>query len=140
MQEVFRIVAGMRGEGMSVLLVEQNVRASLEIADQAFVLDHGVMAWSGTAAELAADEERIQSLAGASAEEWRFEDALTAEESVALSSPDGGGGVGRRAGSPPSESLCYCIAKGDMGPASEYRERGNVEPCAICVGEEFPWC
>ena len=69
---------------MSVLLVEQNVRASLEIADQAYVLDHGVMVWSGTAAELAADEERIQSLAGASAEEWTFDDDLTPQESVAL--------------------------------------------------------
>ena len=43
-----------------------------------------VMAWSGQAAELAADEERIQSLAGASAEEWRFDDALTTEETEAL--------------------------------------------------------
>ncbi len=83
-REVFRIVAGMREDGMSVLLVEQNVRASLEIADQAYVLDHGVMTWSGAAAELAADEERIQSLAGASAEEWTFDDDLTPQESVAL--------------------------------------------------------
>lgn len=83
-REVFRIVASMRDDGMSVLLVEQNVRASLEIADQANVLDHGVMVWSGTAAELAADEERIQSLAGASAEEWTFDDELTAREAEAL--------------------------------------------------------
>lgn len=83
-REVFRIVASMRDDGMSVLLVEQNVRASLEIADQAYVLDHGVMVWSGTAAELAADEERIQSLAGASAEEWTFDDELTAQEAEAL--------------------------------------------------------
>ena len=69
---------------MSVLLVEQNVRASLEIADEAYVLDHGVMVWSGQAAELAADEERIQALAGASAEEWRFDDTLTTEETEAL--------------------------------------------------------
>jgi branched-chain amino acid transport system ATP-binding protein len=84
-REVFRIVANMRDDGMSVLLVEQNVRASLEIADQAYVLDHGVMVWNGTAAGLAADEERIQSLAGASAEEWTFDDELTAQEAEALS-------------------------------------------------------
>jgi len=83
-QEVFRIVASMRENGMSVLLVEQNVRASLEIADHAYVLDHGIMAWSGAAAELAADEERIQSLAGASAEEWNFDDALTPQENRAF--------------------------------------------------------
>jgi len=69
-REVFRIVAQMRAEGISVLLVEQNVRMSLEIADHAYVLDHGHVVYSGPARELAADEARVQSLAGASAEEW----------------------------------------------------------------------
>jgi branched-chain amino acid transport system ATP-binding protein len=69
-REVFRIVAQMRSEGISVLLVEQNVRMSLEIADQAYVLDDGHVVYSGSARELAADETRVQSLAGASAEEW----------------------------------------------------------------------
>ncbi|MBV8577832.1 MAG: ABC transporter ATP-binding protein, partial [Acetobacteraceae bacterium] len=74
-QEVLRVVAQMRAEGISVLLVEQNVRASLEIADHAFVLDHGVMVWSGTAAELASDEDHIHSLAGASADRWSLDAA-----------------------------------------------------------------
>jgi branched-chain amino acid transport system ATP-binding protein len=69
-REVFRIVAQMRTEGISVLLVEQNVRMSLEIADHAYVLDDGHVVYSGPARELAADETRVQSLAGASAEEW----------------------------------------------------------------------
>jgi branched-chain amino acid transport system ATP-binding protein len=69
-REVFRIVAQMRREGISVLLVEQNVRMSLEIADHAYVLDDGSVVYSGPAKELAADEARVQSLAGASAEEW----------------------------------------------------------------------
>jgi branched-chain amino acid transport system ATP-binding protein len=69
-REVFRIVAQMRDEGISVLLVEQNARISLEIADYAYVLDNGSMVYSGPARELAADEARVQSLAGASAEEW----------------------------------------------------------------------
>jgi branched-chain amino acid transport system ATP-binding protein len=67
-REVFRIVAQMRAEGISVLLVEQNVRMSLEIADHAYVLDDGQVVYSGPARELAADEARVQSLAGASAE------------------------------------------------------------------------
>jgi branched-chain amino acid transport system ATP-binding protein len=69
-REVFRIVAQMRAAGIAVLLVEQNVRMSLEIADYAYVLDNGRVVYSGPAGELAADEARVQSLAGASAEEW----------------------------------------------------------------------
>jgi branched-chain amino acid transport system ATP-binding protein len=51
-------------------MVEQNVRMSLEVADHAYVLDDGQVVYSGPARELAADEARVQSLAGASAEEW----------------------------------------------------------------------
>jgi branched-chain amino acid transport system ATP-binding protein len=75
-KEVFRIVAQMREEGISVLLVEQNVRMSLAISDHAYVLENGQMVYSGPAAELRADESRIQALAGASAEEWKLEDLL----------------------------------------------------------------
>ncbi|MDR3376151.1 MAG: ABC transporter ATP-binding protein [Ancalomicrobiaceae bacterium] len=73
-QEVFRIVVGARDHGMSVLLVEQNVRAAVEIADRAYVLDHGQIVYSGLAAEFAKDEERVRELAGASAAEWDFGD------------------------------------------------------------------
>jgi branched-chain amino acid transport system ATP-binding protein len=69
-REVFRIVSRMRDEGISVLLVEQNARMSLEIADHAYVLDDGVIVYSGPASELAADDARVQALAGASAETW----------------------------------------------------------------------
>jgi branched-chain amino acid transport system ATP-binding protein len=69
-REVFRIVTRMRDEGISVLLVEQNARMSLEIADHAYVLDDGAVVYSGPARELAADEARVRALAGASAEEW----------------------------------------------------------------------
>jgi branched-chain amino acid transport system ATP-binding protein len=75
-KEVFRIVAQMRTEGISVLLVEQNVRMSLEISDHAYVLENGRIVYSGPAAELRADEARILALAGASADEWKLEDLL----------------------------------------------------------------
>lgn len=72
-REVFRVIAQMRQDGIAVLLVEQNARMSLEIADHAYVLDDGAIVYSGSARELAADEARVQALAGASAEQWERE-------------------------------------------------------------------
>ena len=72
-QEVFKVVAAAREQGISVLLVEQNVRAAVEIADRAYVLDDGHVVYSGAAAEFAKDEARVRALAGASAEEWDTE-------------------------------------------------------------------
>jgi len=69
-QDVFRVVVEMRNAGMSVLLVEQNVRAAVEIADRAYVLDDGKVVYEGPAAEFAKDEERVRNLAGAGAEKW----------------------------------------------------------------------
>jgi len=69
-QEVFKIVSSARQQGISVLLVEQNVRAAVEVADRAYVLDDGKVVYSGRAAEFAKDEERVRALAGASAERW----------------------------------------------------------------------
>ena len=72
-QEVFRVVSSMRDEGMSILLVEQNVRAAVAIADRAYVLDEGRIGFSGDAAEFGRDEARVRALAGASAEEWTLD-------------------------------------------------------------------
>ena len=71
-KEVFRIIVKMRDSGMSVLVVEQNVRMTLEVADYAYVLNDGEIAFAGTPAELNADEARLQSLAGVSAERWEI--------------------------------------------------------------------
>jgi len=77
-KEVFRIIESMRTEGIAVLLVEQNVRVSLAIADRAYVLDNGEIVYQGGAKDLAADEERVQALAGASAEKWSDEEHASA--------------------------------------------------------------
>ena len=69
-QDVFKVVGTMRDEGIAVLLVEQNVHAAVTIADRAYVLDNGRVAYEGSAAEFARDEERVRALAGASAEKW----------------------------------------------------------------------
>ena len=72
-KQVFDTVVAMRKEGISVLLVEQNVRAAVEIADRAYVLDDGHIVYEGRAAEFARDEERVRALAGASAEKWEMD-------------------------------------------------------------------
>jgi len=72
-QEVFRVIQSARDQGISVLLVEQNVRAAVEISDRAYVLDDGHVVYSGIASEFARDEERVRALAGASAENWEPE-------------------------------------------------------------------
>ncbi len=51
---VFALVAGLRREGRTILLVEQNVRQTLAIADRAYLLELGRVKASGTPAELAA--------------------------------------------------------------------------------------
>jgi branched-chain amino acid transport system ATP-binding protein len=54
-EELFALIARIRGEGVAVLLVEQNVVQSLEIADRAYILAEGTFVMSGSAAALAAD-------------------------------------------------------------------------------------
>ena len=72
-------MAQMRDEGISVLLVEQNARISLDIADYAYVLDNGAIVYEGPARELAEDEARVQALAGASAQEWSMNELTSAQ-------------------------------------------------------------
>jgi branched-chain amino acid transport system ATP-binding protein len=56
-EEMFLLIRRLHGEGLSVLLVEQNVGQSLEIADRAYVLENGTLRFSGTPADLLASSE-----------------------------------------------------------------------------------
>jgi branched-chain amino acid transport system ATP-binding protein len=56
-EEMFTLIRRLHGEGLAIMLVEQNVAQSLEIADRAYVLEHGVFALSGTAARVRDDPE-----------------------------------------------------------------------------------
>ncbi|MGE5118452.1 MAG: ABC transporter ATP-binding protein [Betaproteobacteria bacterium] len=58
-QEILAIVRGLRADGVSILLVEQNARAALEISDHGYVLETGEIALAGRSAELACDP-RVQ--------------------------------------------------------------------------------
>ncbi len=53
--DIFKIIGDLRQTGVSVLLVEQNARAALRIADRAYVMELGEFVLSGAAAEVAAN-------------------------------------------------------------------------------------
>jgi branched-chain amino acid transport system ATP-binding protein len=55
--EMFELFRGMKAQGTTVLLVEQNVELALDIADRAYVMDQGAVVHQATARELLADDE-----------------------------------------------------------------------------------
>ncbi|MBN9428969.1 MAG: ABC transporter ATP-binding protein [Burkholderiales bacterium] len=63
-REVFRIIVELRQRGVSILLVEQNARAALAVADYAYVLETGQIAMQGPAGELAHDPRIIDTYLG----------------------------------------------------------------------------
>ena len=52
--EIWRVLATLKAEGQSILLIDKNLGAVLRLADKAVVLEKGRTVWSGTATELAA--------------------------------------------------------------------------------------
>ena len=63
-REIFRIIADLRRQGVSILLVEQNARAALRVADYAYVLETGQIAMQGPARALADDPRVIEAYLG----------------------------------------------------------------------------
>jgi branched-chain amino acid transport system ATP-binding protein len=59
-QDILRMVASLRDDGVSVLLIEQNARAALQISDFGYVLETGEIALQGAAAQLLDDPRIIQ--------------------------------------------------------------------------------
>ena len=62
--DIIRIIQEINREGISVLLVEQNAKKALGIADRAYVLEQGRIVKTGTGAELATDDTIINSYLG----------------------------------------------------------------------------
>ncbi len=63
-QEVFRIVRRLNEEGLTILLVEQNVMASLRIADRGYVLENGRIELEGVGADLLTNDRVRQAYLG----------------------------------------------------------------------------
>ena len=59
-REVFHIVARLRDMGVSILLIEQNARAALQVADYAYVLETGAVTLEGPAAQVAQDPRVVE--------------------------------------------------------------------------------
>lgn len=55
--EIFELLAKLRAEGMSLLIVEQHAQAALDIADHGYILENGRVVLEGTAADLRANED-----------------------------------------------------------------------------------
>ncbi|MEJ0071875.1 MAG: ABC transporter ATP-binding protein [Pseudomonadota bacterium] len=63
-REIFRVVVALRQRGISILLVEQNVRAALQISDYGYVLEMGEVAAEGPSAALAQDPRILETYLG----------------------------------------------------------------------------
>lgn len=74
-RDVFQIIAELKRTGVSILLVEQNARAALKVADHAYVLELGRVAMEGPAAELADDPRIVAAYLGKTS---RHQEMLTA--------------------------------------------------------------
>ena len=57
--EVGRTIAQLKAEGLSIVLVEQNIKLTLDLADDVVIVNTGAVVFSGTADEVRTDEKRI---------------------------------------------------------------------------------
>jgi len=64
-RDIFNTISGLRKTGVTILLVEQNARAALEVADYGYVLEMGEIALEGPAEQLASDSRVIDTYLGA---------------------------------------------------------------------------
>ncbi len=64
-RDIFATIAALRATGVTILLVEQNARAALEVADYGYVLEMGEIALEGPAEDLAQDPRVIETYLGA---------------------------------------------------------------------------
>ncbi|MBB5216739.1 ABC transporter ATP-binding protein [Parapusillimonas granuli] len=63
-REIFQIISRLRSTGVAILLVEQNARAALQVADYGYVLETGEVVLQGRAKELAGNPRVIESYLG----------------------------------------------------------------------------
>ena len=55
--DIYRSIGQLKATGLAILIIDKDVKALIRVADRHFVLEKGRVVWTGTSAELAADEE-----------------------------------------------------------------------------------
>nr|WP_294996132.1 ABC transporter ATP-binding protein [Sulfuritalea sp.] len=63
-KDIFRVIASLKDTGVAILLVEQNARAALQVADYAYVLETGEIALEGPSRQLIDDPKVVESYLG----------------------------------------------------------------------------
>jgi branched-chain amino acid transport system ATP-binding protein len=63
-RDVYHIITGLKDTGVSILLIEQNARAALQVASYAYVLELGKVTAAGTSAEIGNDPRLVESYLG----------------------------------------------------------------------------
>lgn len=63
-RDIFQILTELRASGVSILLVEQNARAALQVADYAYVMELGAITTQGSPSEIAQDSRLVESYLG----------------------------------------------------------------------------
>jgi branched-chain amino acid transport system ATP-binding protein len=69
-RDIFHILTELRASGVSILLVEQNARAALQVADYAYVMELGAITTQGEPSEIAKDERLVESYLGLGGNEY----------------------------------------------------------------------
>jgi branched-chain amino acid transport system ATP-binding protein len=69
-RDVFHILTDLRKSGVSILLVEQNARAALEVADHAYVMELGAITTQGSPDEIARNPRLVESYLGLGGNEY----------------------------------------------------------------------
>ena len=69
-RDIFQILTELRASGVSILLVEQNARAALQVADYAYVMELGAITTQGSPAEIAQDARLVESYLGLGGNEY----------------------------------------------------------------------
>jgi branched-chain amino acid transport system ATP-binding protein len=69
-RDIFQILTELRATGVSILLVEQNARAALQVADYAYVMELGAITTEGSPTEIAQDSRLVESYLGLGGNEY----------------------------------------------------------------------